>query len=131
MDGSFWWMIAIIVAATMAFIPAIAWVDNHRREREAHYRNEMAKRIADASDSSPLMAFVRETERIDAERVRMKFRVAGLIVSAVGVALMIFLSQAMPGGPAYLVGLLPLAVGSVLLLVSELILKPRDDRRMP
>lgn len=127
MDGSFWWMIAIIVAATMAFIPAIAWVDNNRKEREAHYRNEMAKRIADSSDASPLMDYVRETERIDAARVRMKARVAGLIVSAVGVALMIFLSQAMPGGPAYLVGLMPLAVGAVLLLLSEVFLRPSSD----
>ena len=127
MDGSFWWMIAIIVAATMAFIPAIAWVDNNRKEREAHYRNEMAKRISESPDAAPLMEYVRETERIDASRVRMKARVAGLIVSAVGVALMIFLAQAMPGGPAYLVGLLPLAVGVVLLLLSEVFLRPGAD----
>ena len=127
MDGSFWWMIAIIVAATMAFIPAIAWVDNNRKEREAHYRNEMAKRIAESPDAASLMEYVRETERIDASRVRMKARVAGLIVSAVGVALMIFLAQAMPGGPAYLVGLLPLAVGVVLLLLSEVFLRPGAD----
>lgn len=119
------WMIAIIVTASLAFVSVIVWLENRQKEREAHYRNEMARRIAEASDPAPLLAYVREIERMDAARLRNKARIAGLITLAVGTALMIFLHQAAPGTAAYLVGLIPLLVGAVLLVFSELVMRAK------
>ncbi len=122
--AAFWWMIAIVVTATLAFIPAIVWMDNGRKEREAHYRSETARQISEADDPQPIIEYYRETERIDAARTRTKARVAGVITVAVGIALMIFFYQIVPGQAVYLAGLIPLLVGVGLLLLSEVIMKP-------
>ena len=118
------WMIAIIVTASLAFVSVMVWLDNHRKEREAHYRNEMAQRIAEARDPAPLLAYVQELERIEAMRSRTKTRVAGIITLAVGIPMTVLFHQAAPGTATYLVGLIPLLVGVALLILSELILRP-------
>ncbi|MBD9470348.1 MULTISPECIES: DUF6249 domain-containing protein [unclassified Pseudoxanthomonas] len=119
------WMIAIIVTASLAFVSVVIWLENRRKEREAHYRNEMAHRIAEAKDPEPLLAYVREIERIDAGRSRTKARTAGLIVLAVGLAMAIFFYWATPGTATFLVGLIPCLVGAALLLLSEVVMRPR------
>jgi len=118
------WMIAIIVTASLAFVSVVIWLENRRKEREAHYRNEMAKRIAEAQNPEPLLAYVRELERIDAARNRTKARAAGVIVLAVGVAMMLFFYWAAPGTATFLVGLIPFLVGAALLLLSEVVMRP-------
>jgi Mg2+/citrate symporter len=124
METAFWLMIAVVGTAFFAFISVVVWLGTREKEREAHYRGETARRIAEADDAGSVLEYVRETERIDTERTRLKAR---LITMAVGVALMIFLYQAMPGSPGYLVGLIPLFVGMVLLLLSEVLMKPPAD----
>jgi hypothetical protein len=118
------WMIAIIVTASLAFVSVVIWLENRRKEREAHYRNEMAQRIAEAHNPEPLLAYVRELERIDASRSRTKARVAGLILFAVGVAMALFFYWATPGTATFLVGLIPCLVGAALLLLSEVVMRP-------
>lgn len=124
MSAAFWLMVAVVGTAILAFISVLVWLENRQKEREAHYRDEMARRIAEAADSAPVLEYVRETERADAARVRTKARVAGLITTAVGVALMIFLYQLVQGTAVYLAGLIPLLVGGVLLLFSEFMMRP-------
>lgn len=126
MSAAFWLMIAVIGTAGVAFVPIIVWLDNRQKERQAHYRDEMARRIAEASDAGPVLEYVREIERADAAQTRTKARVAGLITIAVGIALMIFLYQLVQEAPVYLVGLIPLLVGVVLLIFSELMMKSAD-----
>jgi len=123
MSAAFWFMVAVVGTTVMAFISLAVWLDNRRREREAHYRNEMARRIAEAVNPEPVLEYVRETARNAAAQLRLKTRVAGLITLAVGAALMIFLHQAAPNAPAYLAGLIPLFVGVALLMVSEIIMR--------
>lgn len=121
---AFWLFLAVVVAATLAFIPVMVWLDNRRKESQAHHRNEMARRIAEAADPAPVLAYVRDLERAEAAKVRTKTRLAGLITVAVGAALMVFLHQAGAGSPVYLVGLIPLLVGVVLMIASELFMRP-------
>lgn len=124
MSAAFWLMVAVCSTAFMAFITVVVWFDIRRKERESHYRNEMARKITEASDPGPLLEYVREVERADAARTRTKARVAGLVTLAGGAALMIFLHQVAPGHAVYLVGLIPLFVGAALLIFSELFIKP-------
>jgi hypothetical protein len=123
---AFWLMVAIVGTAVFAFITLVVWLGNREKERKTHYRGEMARRIVEADDAGPVLEYVRETERTDAARTGWKARMAGLITMAVGVALMIFLYQAMPGSPGYLVGLIPGLVGVVLLLGAGLMMRPTD-----
>ena len=118
------WMIALIVTASLAFVSVVIWLENRRKEREAHYRDQMAQRIAEAQNPEPLLAYVRELERIDTGRNRTKARVAGLIVLAVGVAMTLFFYWATPGTATFLVGLIPCLVGAALLLLSEVVMRP-------
>jgi hypothetical protein len=126
MSGAFWLMIAVLGTAVFAFISVVVWIGGREKEREAHYRDEMARRIAEAGDAGPILDYVRETERVDAARVRIKARVAGLITAAVGVALMIFMFEVAPATAVYLVGLIPLLIGVVLLIFSEFMMRPAD-----
>ena len=126
MEAAFWFMVAAVSTAFVGFLTVVTWLGSREKEREAHFRNEMARKLADTEDSGPLLEYVRTMERADAERVRLKARVAGLITTAVGVALMIFLYNAMAGTAAYLVGLIPLLVGVALLLLSELMMRRTD-----
>ncbi len=126
MSAAFWFMVAVAATVFFTFISFIVWFEGRRKEREAHYRDEMARKIADASDSGPILEFVRTNARADAKQVRLKARVAGLITIAVGAGLMIFLQQVAPTAAVYLVGLIPLFIGVVLLFLSEFMMKPTD-----
>ena len=126
MSAAFWFMIAVTGTAFFTFITFVIWFEGRRKERETHYRDEMARKIADAGDSGPILEFVRANARADANQVRLKARVAGLITFAAGAGLMIFLYQLVPTAAVYLVGLIPLFVGVVLLILSEFMMKPRD-----
>ncbi|NNE36126.1 MAG: hypothetical protein HKN13_12870 [Rhodothermales bacterium] len=126
MSSAFWFMIAVASTAFFTFISFIIWVESRRKEREAHYRDEMARKVAEAGDSGPVLELVRANARTDAEQVRLKARVAGLITFAAGAGLMIFLYALVPTAAVYLVGLIPLFIGVVLLILSEFMMKPRD-----
>jgi hypothetical protein len=126
MSAAFWFMVAVASTAFFTFISFIIWIDGRQREREAHYRDEMTRKIAEAGDSGPILEYVRANARADAEQVRLKVRVSGLITIAVGGGLMIFLHQIAPATAIYLAGLIPLFIGIVLLILSEFMMKPAD-----
>lgn len=124
MSAAFWWMVAVLGAASMAFISVVVWIAAREKEREAHYRDELSRRIAEAGEAGPILEFVRENARADAAQAQTKARVAGLINIAVGIGLMVFLYELVAGAPVYLVGLIPLLIGVVLLIFSELMMRP-------
>ena len=126
MSTAFWFMVAVTGTAFFTFITFVIWFDGRRKDREAHYRNEMARQIAEAGDASPILEFVRANERAAAERVQLGLSVAGLITMAVGAALMIFLYALVPAAAVYLVGLFPLFVGIVMLFFAKVMMKPKE-----
>ncbi len=127
MSTAFWLMIAVTSTAFFTFLIFVIWLEGRQKERQAHYRDEMARKIAEADDSSAIMDYVRSTEKADAERVRVKTTLAGLITAAVAAGLMVFLHQIAPGTSVYLVGLIPLLVGIVLLFMGEIMMKSKDN----
>ena len=114
MPAAFWFMVAVLGTTVFAFITVIVWLEARTKEREAHYRNETVKKIADSGSTADALEYLREIERADAARTRNKARIGGLVTIAVGVALMVFLHQLASGTAVYLVGLIPLLVGVVL-----------------
>ncbi len=125
MSAAFWFMVAVTGTALFTFLSFIIWFDGRQTERESHYRDEMARRIAEADDPAAILEYVRGNERADAEKSRMAARLGGLITFAVGLGLMIFLHQVAPGSAAYLIGLIPGLIGVVLIIHSKFMMKPK------
>jgi hypothetical protein len=112
--------------ALFSFIAVATWSDNRRREREAYYKSEALKKIAETQgDNAVAVAVLREEERNTLRRRREGIKLGGLVTTAVGIGMMVFLRAIVPDRPVYLVGLIPLLIGVVLLAYSY-ILAPKD-----
>jgi len=88
-----------------------------RREREAFYRSETLKRLAEVPGEAGL-ALLRENERSTMRRRREDIKLGGLVTTAVGIGLMALLRALVPDRAVYVTGLIPLLIGLALLLHS-------------
>ena len=106
--------------ATFGFLGIASWANARRREREAFYRTEVLKKLAEAgpNGSSAALEMYREQERA-AIRNRVEFqRLGGLILAAVGVGVMALLKGVARHEAAWLAGLIPALMGAALLIYS-------------
>lgn len=134
-NGSFGlWMFLSIGAVSLfaIFIPFVTFLDNRRKEREAFYKAETLRRLAEASGDGAKAALeiLREEERQTAAKKLEGMKIGGLVNIGVGVALIIFLRAMIGGGTdsPYLCGLIPLFVGLALLSYA-LFFAPSPERR--
>lgn len=125
------WMFLSIgaVALFAVFIPLVTFIDSRRKEREAFYKAETFRRVAEASGESAKAALelLREDERIKAVKKLEGMKVGGLINIGVGIALLIFLYSLGGSGSPYLCGLIPLFIGLALLFYA-LFMAPNRER---
>ena len=112
--------------ALFSFLGVASWSDARRKEREAYYRSETLKKIAESSGEGAKSALelMREQERNFVKRRLEGMKIGGLITVAVGVGLMVFLHGVEHEESVYFVGLIPLLVG-VALLLYPLLLAPK------
>lgn len=126
------WMFLSIgaVALFAVFIPLVTFIDSRRKEREAFYKAETFRRMAEASGEGAKAALelLREEERLKAKKSLEGMKIGGLVNLGVGVALTIFLRMMIGGGPGspYLCGLIPGFIG-VALLVYAFFMAPRPE----
>ncbi len=120
--GNISFLVPLIGAiALLSFLAGAVWSGFCRRQEAAYYNSETGMKIATpgAAASSALDLF-REQEKSTMRRRRESQTLAGVILIAVGIALMVLLRtlehDAAIGVPAgvFLVGLLPLLVGVLL-----------------
>jgi hypothetical protein len=124
--------LSVASVALFSFVAVAAWSGERRKEREAYYKSETLKKIAESGGGGgAALEFLREQEKIADRRRRGGLRLGGLISGAVGIAMMVQL-RAMAHDPitrvpgaVYLAGLIPLLVGMALLLYSYL-LAPKE-----
>jgi Flp pilus assembly protein TadB len=123
---------AFLSVASVALFSCIAvavWSSARRREREAYYRSETLRKIAETQGTggNSAIEFLQEEERYAARRRGEGQKLAGLITIAVGIGLMVFIKSVDRNNsePAYLVGLIPLLIG-VALLAYAYILAPKQ-----
>jgi len=124
------WAFLSIGAVAMfgVFIPLVTWMDSRRKEREAFYKAETFRRVAEATGEGAKIAvqMLREEERLKRIRAREGLKVGGLINVGVGVALVIFLRVLLGGGAGspYLCGLIPGMVGVGMLVYVFFLASP-------
>lgn len=108
--------------ALFSFLAVASWSDARRKEREAYYKSEMLKKLAETSGEGTKAAIelLHSEERRAAIKRREGIKLGGLITLAVGIALMVFLramaQQEDPG--VYFAGLIPALIGAALLVYT-------------
>src|SRR5215831_13828745 len=108
MDKVFFFL-SVASVALFSFVAVAAWSDTRRSEREAYYKSETLKKIAESqgAGASSAIEYLREEERNAERRRREGTKLGGLVTGAVGISLMIFLRAIVPDEPIYLVALIP------------------------
>jgi hypothetical protein len=113
----------VLMVSVFTFVSISVWSESRRKEREAFYRSEVLKKVAESSGTGGTAALelMREQERVDGLHRREGQKLGGLIVAAIGIALMIFLRAIVRNEPVFLVGLIPMFVGVALLVYGFLV----------
>ena len=125
--------LAVASVAMFSFIAVASWASARRKEREAYYRSETIKRVAElqGSGGQSVVEVLREEQRLEGIRKVEGMKLGGLITLAVGIGLVAFLRPMMAAvhdpAPAYLVGLIPGLIG-IALLVYAYVLAPRAPK---
>jgi len=119
--------LSVGAVSLFSFVAVASWSDARRREREAYYRSETLKKIAETQGDGGKAAldFLREEEKNAMRRRREGTRLGGLITVAVGIGFMVFLRGIERSQPAYLLGFIPLFIG-VALLAYSFFLAPKE-----
>jgi hypothetical protein len=121
------WMFLSIGAVSLfvVFIPLVSWIDSRRKEREAFYKADTFRRVAESSGegAKAALAMLQEEGRQVRIKTREGMKIGGIINLGVGVALLIFLRALIGNQPVYLCGLIPGLIG-VGMLVYALFLAP-------
>ena len=107
---------SLIPIAGIAFVAIAVWLGERRKEREAFYRSEVLKKIADSEGNAAQKAFeiMREQDLNAQIRRREGIKLGGLITMAGGIGLSIFLANMEIEQPVWLAGVIPVLVGAVL-----------------
>lgn len=113
--------------ALFGFLAVASWADARRREREAFYRSETLKKIAETETegANSAIELIREQERSAAKARREGQKLAGLITLSVGAGLMVFLRTVQHDQPAYMAGVIPLLIGAALMIYAY-VLAPKE-----
>lgn len=121
----------VSVICVFTFISIASWAGERRKEREAYYKSETLKKIAESQGpgATSALELMREEERIRRGKAREGQRLGGLTTVAVGLALTPFLWFILDPGDkgVALVGLFPLLIG-IALLVYSYVLAPRENQ---
>jgi len=121
----FFFMVIVVVTASLSLVAVLSWLAFRMREREQYYRSETLKKIAESSTSTAAVEYLRENERIAVRRTRGGLRLGGLVAMSVGIGLLAFLRALEPTSGVYMVGLIPLLVGVSLFGYGQLLM-PRE-----
>ena len=118
------------VALFAVFLPTVTWIDKQHKEREAFYKAETIRRVAEASGEGAKAALelLKTQSRMESLKKREGMKIGGLICIGVGAALIIFLRVAAGADPddPYLVGLIPAFVGVALLVYVYALAAPLE-----
>ena len=105
--------LSVGAVALFSFVAVASWADARRKEREAYYRSETLKKVAESQGGAALLDLLRDEQRQAATRRREGLKLGGLVNIALGIGVMVALAQIQRG--VFLVGLIPALIGAALL----------------
>jgi len=117
-----WLFLSFAVVSLFSFVSVAIWAGTRHQERKGFYRSETLKKLAE-SGSAAVIEYLREEERLEErrraeerDRMREGSMLGGLILLAVGGVLTFVLHMIVPDMPVYFIGMIPFAIGIVLLM---------------
>ncbi|HEX4802960.1 MAG TPA: hypothetical protein VFV14_05590 [Myxococcaceae bacterium] len=114
--------------ALFGFLAVASWADARRREREAFFRHELLKKVAESPSGQQVVELLRQEEADRIERKRQAIQLAGWVVLGAGIGLSVLMSalSALTHVPAlWSVGVIPALVGAALVLHANLVRRRR------
>lgn len=126
MASALFGFLAVGAVALFTMISVATWSDARRKEREAYYKNDMLKKVAEASQpgANAALDLLRAENRIATAQKQQGLKIGGLVLSAVGIGLMAFLRALIRDEPIFLVGFMVLLMGVALFGSSYLVTNP-------
>jgi hypothetical protein len=123
--------LAVGAMALFTFLAVAVYVEHRTKERMSYHRHETLKKLAESDQQSAtkVLELMREEDRLKRRRLLEGLKLAGLIVTGVGLGLTLFLfylDADQPGG-VFFVGLIPLFVGLAMLLYATLLASPTAE----
>ena len=116
--------LAVGAVAMFSMISVATWSGARQKEREAYYKNDMLKKLADSQGpgAASALELMREEARIATVRMKQGLQIGGLITGAAGLGVLIFL-RALLGGEqgVWMCGMIPFLVGMALFASSYLV----------
>lgn len=102
------------IVTTFGFVGLIIWAKHRRTERQAFYRHELIKQLAEkAVSEEQLLAFMREEAKVRQQNRRQGLLVGGLITLAVGIGYMIGFQWI--DDEVWMIGAIPALIGVAML----------------
>ena len=110
--------------ALFTFLAVAVWTGTRAAERETYYKNDLIKKIAESPEpgGSNALEYLREQHRFAEQKRRGGLQLGGLITTAVGIGLMVFLGAIVHPLPVYLAGLIPVLIGIALLIYARFLM---------
>jgi len=109
--------------ALFSFLSVASWADARRREREAFFRHELLKKVAESPGGQQVVELLRQEEADRIERQRQAIQLAGWIVLGAGIGVGVLLSQLVRVVGLWSVAAIPALVGAALVLHANLVRK--------
>lgn len=116
------------VCLFVVFIPLVSWIDSRRKEREAFYKADTLRRLAEApgEGAKAALELLREQDRRERIKKQEGMKIGGLINIGVGLGLgaLLFQIGGRNGDNPYLVALIPGLVGVAMLVYVYFLAAP-------
>jgi hypothetical protein len=118
--------LSIGAISVFSFISIATWATSRQREREAYYKAESLRRIAEMSGdgAKQVIAMLAEQDRQSRGRRTEGMKIGGIINVAAGIGVCIFLYSLIGPNSPYLCGVIPALIGAAM-LVYVYVLAPR------
>ena len=115
-------VLPVLTICIFSFVSIVIWSTARRREREAFYRSETMKKLAESSGTggTTVLEIMREQERAAVRSRRSGHKLGGLVSIAAGMGLIVFMAPLGSTAPVFLVGIIPMLVGAALLAYAYL-----------
>ena len=124
-----WAFLSISAVCLFAiFLPLTTYMDNRRKEREAFYKADMMRRMAEAppETSRAALELMREEDRLRRMKQREGLKIGGVVNIGVGIglALLLYSISGEEKDSPYLVGAIPGFIGIALLVYAYFLAEP-------